>query len=314
MARIHDVLERQGEELLEAEASEAKPLLQAVTTAARELSDTLDTLEAQGQGDTFTAQHLRVMLAQNDQAMMRLRWAAGNSLNAQIAAVHAMAASHAIDVITRMEPSFEDAGGVMELAVMRRLAELDGLQIHKYALDQYTLEVANTIQRELVAGYARGDTYRQLRKRLTDRSGGPLVASEARGALVVRMESNAAYNRAHQATLEEAAEITGWQDTPDPLMKQADESIDRRNHPISRVLNGQVVAISEPFRAKKSLVLAALAQIASERKPTKSGKKRKALRLGGIVWPLVGDSYVGQYPAHFNERGRQVPFRASWDL
>lgn len=35
--------------------------------------------------------------------------------------------------------------------------------------------------------------------------------------------------------------------------------------------------------------------------------------IGGIVWPLVGDTYKGAaYPAHFNDRGRQVPWRASW--
>lgn len=309
MARIHDVLERQADELVRTEVSEARPLLQAVTTAAQELSNDLDTLEAQGMGETFTAQHLRVMLAQNDQAMYRLRWAASTSLNAQIAAVHAMAAKHAIDVITRMEPSFEDAGGVMEVAVMRRLAELDGLQIHRYALDRYTTEVADAIQRELVAGFAKGSTYRELRKRLT---GAALVPSEARGALVVRMESNAAYNRAHQATLEETAAVTDWADTSDPLMKQADESIDRRNHPLSRAVNGMVVAIDEPWRVPKSLVLAALKQIEATRKPTKSGKKRKPMKLSGILWPLVGSNYVGTYPAHYNERGRQVPFRSSW--
>ena len=37
-------------------------------------------------------------------------------------------------------------------------------------------------------------------------------------------------------------------------------------------------------------------------------------RSGGILWPLVGAAYKGtNYPAHFNDRGRQVPFRASWD-
>lgn len=95
-------------------------------------------------------------------------------------------------------------------------------------------------------------------------------------------------------------------------MKQADESIDRRNHAISRAVNGMVVPLDEPWRIPKSKVDAALAEINAQRKPTKSGKKRKPLRLSGITVPLVGSEYVGTYPFHFSERGRQVPYRASW--
>jgi hypothetical protein len=311
-ARIRDVLDRQAEELERLERNEARHLLKATEQAARELADELDRLEQVGGGESFTAQHLRVMLAQTDAAIAKMRQTAGQALRGQMAAVYAIGAQHAIQIIASQEPHLVEAGGVMEVAVMRRLDELNGLQIHRFALERYGADVADRIQRELVAGYAKGNTYRQLRRRLLDAEDGPLVPTVSRAQLVVRMESNAAYNRANQAALEEVAAETDWDGTGDPLMKQADETRDRRNHPISRAVDGMISPLDEPFRVSVAKVEAALAELNAQRSRTKSGKARKPMRLSGVTMRREGGDFVGNYPFHMGERGRQVPYRRSW--
>jgi hypothetical protein len=88
--------------------------------------------------------------------------------------------------------------------------------------------------------------------------------------------------------------------TDDPLLRQADEFFDARNHPVSRVIHGLVTGISTPWLVSVS----AVAQAADRMKKSASG----------VLWPEVGGFYVVQnYPVAYNERGRFIPYRASWD-
>jgi hypothetical protein len=311
-SRIREILDRQAFELAALERREALPLLRVVEQSVRELAADLERLEATGASDTFTAQHLRIMLVQNEEAMKRLRVRGGLALGSNVEQLGELALAHVLKVITKAERRFKDAGGVMEVAMLRRLNELNGTQIHRFAVDRYGADLADRIQRELAAGVARGSTYRELRDRLLYAEDGPLVGSRSRAELIVRMECNAAYNRAHQASLEEAAAVTDWQGTDDPLMKQADESIDKRNHPMSRALHGTVAKLDAPFRVRAAEVEAALQTLNTARK--RATHKLKPRRLTGILWRRVGAFYEGDYPAHYNERGRMVPYRRSWEV
>lgn len=84
------------------------------------------------------------------------------------------------------------------------------------------------------------------------------------------------------------------------LLKRDVEVFDlRRNHPISRVLDGQTIPVQASFRAPVSEVERWTARL----------KKSS----GGIFWREVGGAYVGPtLPAHFGERGVVVPWLPKW--
>lgn len=81
------------------------------------------------------------------------------------------------------------------------------------------------------------------------------------------------------------------------LNKKILETVDdRRNHPISQVLNGQVQTPREKFRAKVSDVSKVAKRI------------KKSASPNSIFWPKKNEFYVGdRLPAHFRERGIIIP-------
>lgn len=298
--RIEKLLRRQVRELERLEVGEARALLSAFEQTRRELRERVEALAARTAETTFTQQHLRVMLAQVDEAVRNLSRRMATEAGRQFDSTRDKAAQHLIDQIAAAEPDFIDAGGQLEVAIARRLNVEGGLLLHAHSLERYGLDLIGHWQRQLVVGVGSGETWNQMRDRLFATNAARLDGFRHRAALIVRMEANSAYNRAHLASLQEAAQIVdGGTDGPDPLMRQADEAIDLRNHPISRALDGKITALDEPWRVPVSEV--------------RGHAEALGKGLGGITWPRVGTEFVGMtYPAHFNERGRQVAYRRSW--
>lgn len=119
------------------------------------------------------------------------------------------------------------------------------------------------------------------------------VASSRRGRTANAVDSDAAltYAGTSQAYMDQIA--------AEGLLKQDVEVIDQRNHPISRVLNGQAVPIGKPFRAPVGDVRSAAAAM---RRP-----------MGGIFWPEIDGAFEGMtLPAHFGERGRVRLTTSRW--
>lgn len=304
-SRIELLLAEQADELDELDARTTAILLLLLQDAERELAARLAAIDETA--TPFTAQHTRVVLAQVEAAARQLGDRMGEALDDAARKAGEAAHRHLVDVIKINEPDFTDAGNQIEWAIVRRLAEEQGLLLHQYSVDRYTAEIIEALQRDLAQGMLQGENMLKMQKRL-HRTLSHL--GEHRAQLIVRMELNAAYNRQHQAALEEAAAMLDEPGADDPLMRQADEYRDRRNHPLSRALHGMVTGLREPWRVPVARVQAELAALNTER----ASRKLKSRRLGGILWPLQDGHYVGMvYPAHFNERGRQVPYRRSWD-
>lgn len=124
---------------------------------------------------------------------------------------------------------------------------------------------------------------------------GALTLSRGRLDLIMRMEASAAYAETHQSALRLAAQSLG--DTG--LSRRAYELRDKRNHPLSVVLDGQVTGLDEPWKVSVADVYRAAARL--KKAPT------------GVIWPVKGAYFVGsEYPAHYNERGRQTLWRSQW--
>jgi hypothetical protein len=103
---------------------------------------------------------------------------------------------------------------------------------------------------------------------------------------ILRTEASTIYNEQSLNAIQQA------NDTYDAgLNKKILETIDdKRNHPISQVLNGQVQPVDRPFKAAVADVESVAARL------KRSGK--------GVFWPVIKGYYTGQrLPAHYRERG-----------
>lgn len=183
--------------------------------------------------------------------------------------------------IADLTPEEADALQVRLLALSPRLPDdLGG------ALD-LTPALRSRATSACVQGTTRADVSRVLAG--PERS----VLSVAPPRIVAQLDRDASqtYHATAQASMEavEQANARGGV----VLAKQDVEIIDKRNHPISRVLDGQTVPISDPFVALVDDVKRAAREMG---RPTGEG---------AILWPLRSDRWVGMLlPAHWHERGR----------
>lgn len=300
MSRIDTILERQARALAALQEAQVRAIYNAISDAMHRTAAEIDALRESG-GDRvqrFTAQHLAVIQAQLDAALRQLTVRLVDAQTAASVGIGERAYTDLIDTIRAHEADFIDAGNRIEWRVVSRLSQERGLLLHRYAYEKYGATLSSAIQHELVAGVARGLTIPQVTKQIAG-LGGVFDRSRSRAELVARMEVNAAYNGMHLATMQEAAAVTDIDGDPDPLLRQADEYFDHRNHPLSRAVHGVVAALDQPFRVSKAAVADAAKSIG---KPA-----------SGILMRDEGGWYAGTYPLHFNERGRMVPYRASWD-
>lgn len=157
--------------------------------------------------------------------------------------------------------------------------------------DAIRSQTVSTMEGYAVSAAIQRARWGDLAEQLAGKEGS--VTSTRRGRVANAVDSDAAliYAGTSQACMERIAD--------DGILKQDVEVIDRRNHPISRVLNGQVVPIREPFRAPVGEVRSAA-----------SAMNRP---MGGIFWPEVAGAFEGlTLPAHFGERGRVRLTSARW--
>jgi hypothetical protein len=142
---------------------------------------------------------------------------------------------------------------------------------------------------------ARGRDAAWLADAVADDAESIYTVSRSRLGVVLRTEAAATYSEAHQAALVYARDTLNDR----TIQRRAYELRDKRNHPLSRLLDGRVVAVDEPWR----VAVADVAKMANTMKKSP----------GGVIWPVKGASYEGsEYPAHYNERGRQTLWRSTW--
>lgn len=304
MSRIDDLLGRQAEALAGVQEAEARRMLRALADARREVAAQMEALRASGQDrvQRYTAQAARVQMAQIEAAIRALTARLTTEMAAANVSLGERALGDLLSVIRANEREFRDAGGQIEFRVLSRLTQERGLLLHRFSMERYGADLVARIQRELAAGVARSLTIPQLTARIAG-TDGVMARMGGRAELIARMETNNAYNLQHQSAMEEAARVLDLPNEPeDRLMRQANEFFDSRNHALSRALDGLVTPLDKPWRVPVARVEAAARGL---------GIKGK---VGGILWPQEGGEYViGAYPCHFGERGRAVPFRASWE-
>lgn len=293
-SRIRAILERQASELDLLSRRQSIAFLAAYEDARR---DILEQIQALGPGaQSFRATQLQVALARMQDAILRLRRRLGLQLQEAEQRAQESALRDLLQVVRNFQ-TIRDAG--LETRALATLAERRGLQLHQHSVDRYGMEIIETIQRELVRSVASGANIDQTARRIGGLENSVLAGFRGRARLISHMELYRAYNDGHQLVLERAAEALDEPGDEDPLLSKADEQIDARNHPFSRALDGLTRPVKGEWRVQRADV---------ERHALAMGK-----RIAGIVWRTTSYGWAGStYPAHFHDRGRQVPWRRSW--
>lgn len=296
-SRITRLLTRHGDELARLQDDQARALLRLAEDARRELRERLEALGGYT-APGYSAQATRVLLVQVETTVAALRRRMGEAIEGQSPALARMALNHLLVVIRAHEGDLADAGNRIEVQAIGKMLSTPDLLLHRNSLDAYGAALIGKIQGEIVRGLQTGATIPQLARRI-GRTDGVFAALHGRAELIARMEVSRAYNAMHHEALVEAAAVLDDPDTSDPLLRRADEYLDSRNDPVSRVIDGLVTGIGSPW----------MVRVADVRREEDALKRRS-----GIVWPASGAYYAVQsYPVHFSDRGRAVPYRASWD-
>lgn len=298
-SRITSILAEQSTELARLQDDTARALLRYVDDARRELRERLAQTIQAGKGDSFTAQHLRVALAQTEAAAATLTSRMSGELATVATTAQRVATRNLLQTIRAHEGDLLDAGNRIEWGVVARLSQQGGLLLDTHSIARYGADVVGKVRQAMAVQMLTNATIPAMTNKIASASG--VIASiGGRAELIARMEVSNLYSQAHHAALEEAAAILDDEGTPDPLLRQADEYADQRNHPVSRVIHGMVTAIDKPWMVP----VAEVDRMADRLKKTSSG----------ILWPQSGAYYVvGRYPVAFGERGREIPYRTSWD-
>ena len=300
-SRIKRMLRRHEAEMKALTARQARQFLSIYEQARKDLLLQLTTMEMDG-GDVampFTAQRLRVMLAQVESGIRELQSKLGIEMAVEGRKQRDLALRQLVELIEAAEPGLVGAGPQINTRVLARIAEREQTALWRFSLERYSADIITAAHRQLVLGVAKGSTWTDMAKAVSG-SSGQIAKLNGRGLLITRMEMVRAHNDATLDGIAEANELLD-EDGDDPILKRVDAYMDARNHPISRALDGLTVPADEPFRVLVSEV---------KRHAAAMGKS-----LGGIVWAREGEYFVGaNVPAHYNDRDRIVPHRASWPI
>jgi len=235
------VAREHGREILKLEREELLRLRAIHETARLELVARLADLP----GERFSAQHLRVTLAQIDSALVAMNRKLDEHGTRAVRRGLREGLAHTLAEIAQFEPKFAGMAGAIQLDALRRIAEPEGLLLDRYeaSVARYGAELRGDIQRRLSVHLVRRSA---VREGVLDVAG-KLETSAVSGARwradrIVRTELHNALSVGNQASLESAAEVLPG------LKREWDSTLDARTSSICRALDGQVVRIREPFR------------------------------------------------------------------
>jgi len=296
MATIEEILQEQDvalEELTQAQQRELQTELNGLRLELR------DRMRDEMSDDYSRAKNQAVLLAIVGQLAVKVKASITKALKRAVLLAEKRTVDDLVEVITIEDDLSRKEEAALRREVKAHLREERPASGFALVAASLALAITNAIQLRASPMLLAGDSLKDIIKKVTGARTGVFKSFSGRANLTIRMETNRAYNAVQLSALTAAAAYLDSPKTKDPLMKQAVEFWDARNHPFSRALHGRVAAIDEPFIVPASKVREA-AQLL----------RRSA---SGILWEKRGPNYVGHnFPAHYGERGRIVPFRNSW--
>ena len=229
-------------ELRGIEEEEVKKLLRLYARARIDLLGRLATLPS----DRFSAQQVRITLAQVTAGMRQLNKALGESWDATLERRLQRGVTQTLREIAVHDPTFRRAQGAIQTNVVRHLAAPK-----KLLLSQFQSSIAaygNGLIRQM-SGQLALHAITQSPIRTTARALARTMQMEVwRAERIVRTETINAMNAGHQAALEGAAEVLPR------LKKQWDATEDARTCPTCNALDGKIVEVNGTFSSHGQIV------------------------------------------------------------
>ena len=217
-----------------------------------ELTERLAGLIRAGQGQTFQAHHLRIIITQVHDALTSFKAGFAGHLRdtSEMAAV--LGARHLVGAIKKLERHFSGVEPVLqveEAGVFRGL--YDGIEPsllarHNQLVARYPLGTIRRVEQNLAQSLLQSETVDQAVNRIAGQ-GGIFARERYRAERIVRTESAYAYGVVQQASGRELLHQIP------KLHKRIVETMDSRTGEDSKVLNGQTVPWNEPFIWRKRL-------------------------------------------------------------
>lgn len=207
-------------------------------------ADLRDRLEAMGPGDgSFTATDLEASLVQLRQVLGQVEPRMVEMLEANARRARELGCHSVTDVLEHFER--QTRGSIRPLAIRAALA-LESTLLEKYrsSVERYGLQTIGKVRQELQKGVLVGETFREMRQRLTGERGkaGMLLENRGWAERIVRTEAMGAYAQGAQA------EIVAQKHKRFPdLKRKLVETFDARTAPDSYTAHGEVRDVNEEF-------------------------------------------------------------------
>jgi len=220
--------------------------------ARSELEAKLAVMRRAGEGQTFGAQHLRMILLQVNDGLRGFQQDFGPELSKQARVAAELAQRHLVGAIKKMERRYsglEPVLNIEEAGVFSRVYKgVEPTLLHRYhkLVGNYPMPTIERVRKQLALGLIQGDTVDRMVDRVAG-SGGIFDREKWRAERIVRTESTYAYGVSNQRCMEHTArEVSG-------LQKRLVATFDNRTGEDSKQLNGQTVPVDKPFHWRKRL-------------------------------------------------------------
>ena len=235
-AQLQGVIELGGVRRVRAMYEEARAELEAKLAAMRRA----------GEGMTFGAQHLRIVLLQVNDGLRTFQQDFGPELSRQARVAADLAQRHLVGAIKKMERRYSGVEPVLrieEAGVFQgvyRGIEPTLLHRHHTLMSAYSMPTIERVRKQLALSMLSNETVDQAVNRVAA-SGGIFDRERWRAERIVRTESAYSYGQTTQRCMEHTAhEVPG-------LLKRLVTTFDSRTGKDSVVLNGQTVPVNKPF-------------------------------------------------------------------
>lgn len=276
-----DLFLRQEIELEKYTTRRVRNFIALLEKARRELLDSI------GDPDTYTAQRVFKLVEQIDDIGLNLQ-ADLKDIGIPTREIAKMVKGHLEESISVIaDTSVNISMTKLNTEVLRKFSENELLHVTNLT----KIEIQRIKNQLFTQVGVKGVNPRQLAKKLAGKNG-QFAGRYGHIETILRTEHSTIYNTQSLEGIQDANQKHDLS-----LNKRIIETMDaKRNHPISRVLNNQVVASDKPFKAKVS-------EVEAQARLLKRGNGRS-----GVFWPIQDGYFVGQrLPAHYRERGIIVP-------
>lgn len=213
----------------------------------QDLERRLAVLRRKGEGQSFTAFHLRQVLLQTNDALKTFGSKMQDQLKGNSKLVGTLGQTQLLKEVKHLEKKYRGHTPVLQTEQAAVLAGVYSRQhpalLHRYAKSKayYTVPVIKAVRMEMAKSILRGDTVDQAVDRVAA-TDGVFDNQRWRAERIVRTEMAYSYGVVKQATMVELVK----RDISD-MKKRLVATFDDRTGEDSKKLNGQTVPVSEPF-------------------------------------------------------------------